>query len=372
MTASDPTPDPTGRPAYVRYGPGVEVVEPGEAELFRRIAAVMIRAREHTAARYGRPVRASHLKALGLVRGTLTVAADLPPELAQGLFAAPGRYDAVVRLSHVPAEFLDDRGASTPRGMAVKLFGVTGPMLPGHEGRGTQDLVLDTGDAFNMPDAHAFLAAITATETAAFLPEAAKAAVSAASRGLNRAVRALGGDSLNLDFYGHPRLHPLGEAYYSQAPIRWGDHVAKLAAFPVHAPDPAVGVPDAPDGLRDAVAGWLGAHHAEYRIAAQLCTDLRRTPVEDAHVRWPEAESPYREVGRLVLPRQDAWDEARERAADALSFTPWHGLAAHRPLGQIMRARRFVYGALAEARGASPREPESVEAALTPAREAAA
>ena len=28
---------------------------------------------------------------------------------------------------------------------------------------------------------------------------------------------------------------------------------------------------------------------------------------------------------------------------DGLSFSPWHGLAAHRPLGSIMRVRQAAY-----------------------------
>ena len=358
--------------AFVRYGPGVEVIEAGESDLFRRIADVMLAAREKTEARYDRPVRASHLKALGLLRATLTVPPDLAPELAQGLFAVPTDYDAVIRLSHVPAEFLDDRGASTPRGMAIKVFGVPGPMLPGHEGAATQDFVLDTGAAFNMPNARAFLAAITGTEVATFLPERVKAGVSAAARAANKILNLAGADSLNLDFYGHPRLHPLGERYHSQAPIRWGDYLAKLAVVPAVAPPAEAGVPDAPDGLREAVSGWLAANDAEYRLMVQLCTDLAQMPVENAHAIWPEEESPFREVGRLRITRQPAWTKARERAADALSFTPWHAMLAHRPLGQVMRARRYVYDVLSRARGASGPEPESAEAALDPGRKSVA
>ena len=345
----------------------MEAIDPDEPALFERIAAVMIAAREKTQARYGgRPVRASHLKALGLLRGTLTVAPDLAPELAQGLFAKPCDYHAVIRLSHLPAEFLDDRGVSSPRGFAIKLFGVPGPMLPEHASETTQDFVLDTGVAFNMPDARAFLAAITGTEAAAFLPDGVKAAVSAASRGANQLLHLVGADSLNLDVYGHPRLHPLGEPYFSQAAIRWGDHMAKLAVVPVAAPPADAEVPDAPNGLRDAAVRWFAANDAEYKLCVQLCTDLDRMPIENPHVTWPEDQSPYREVGRLRIPRQPAWDDARERAADALSFTPWHAMAAHRPLGQIMRARRHVYAALARARGASEREPASAKAALAP------
>ena len=41
---------------------------------------------------------------------------------------------------------------------------------------------------------------------------------------------------------------------------------------------------------------------------------------------------------------QTAWSEARSAAVDdGMSFSPWHGLAAHRPLGSIMRVRKQAY-----------------------------
>ena len=64
------------------------------------------------------------------------------------------------------------------------------------------------------------------------MPQGVKQAVSTASRAANAALNAVGLDSATLDFYGHPKLHPLVEPYFSQAPIRYGDHVAKLGVFP--------------------------------------------------------------------------------------------------------------------------------------------
>ena len=41
---------------------------------------------------------------------------------------------------------------------------------------------------------------------------------------------------------------------------------------------------------------------------------------------------------------QTGWSEARSKVVDGgLSFTLWRGLAAHRPLGSIMRARKRAY-----------------------------
>ncbi|MBN8469056.1 hypothetical protein JYJ95_21340 [Corallococcus exiguus] len=70
-----------------------------------------------------------------------------------------------------------------------------------------------------------------------------------------------------------------------------------------------------------------------------------------AHAQWSEAESLFQPVARLVLPAQDAYDPAMQDAVDeAMSFCPAHSLAAHRPLGGIMRARMAAYAAVGRAR----------------------
>jgi hypothetical protein len=56
------------------------------------------------------------------------------------------------------------------------------------------------------------------------------------------------------------------------------------------------------NGLRTAIVEYLRENPAEYEIAVQLSTDLKRMPVENANAEWPEYESPYRPVARLVLP----------------------------------------------------------------------
>jgi hypothetical protein len=75
-------------------------------------------------------------------------------------------------------------------------------------------------------------------------------------------------------------------------------------------------------------------------------------PVEDASVKWPEDLSPYRTVARITATSQDTWSSDKvRRVDDRMSFSPWHGLAAHRPLGSVMRARKDTYRASAKFRG---------------------
>ena len=78
-------------------------------------------------------------------------------------------------------------------------------------------------------------------ETGTRAPEGVQAAVSQAARALDGAVKAVNGESSPLlDFFGHVPHHPLAEPYSSQAALRYGDHVAKLAAFPATAAQAAL------------------------------------------------------------------------------------------------------------------------------------
>jgi hypothetical protein len=141
-------------------------------------------------------------------------------------------------------------------------------------------------------------------------------------------------------------------------PLRYGDHLAKVSVAPASLGLRALASDGFDPGndfsaLRDAVVAHFRDRPAEFEFRVQLCTDLGRMPIEDATVEWPEEESPYRPVARLTFPPQDAYSPPRRVFVDdALSFSPAHALAAHRPLGSIMRARLRAYGELAHFRRA--------------------
>ena len=80
----------------------------------------------------------------------------LPDELAQGLFQRKNSYPCIMRFSTVPRDILPD-SISTPRGLGLKVGGVGGPMLAGHQGHVTQDFVMVNAKTFPQPDASAFL-----------------------------------------------------------------------------------------------------------------------------------------------------------------------------------------------------------------------
>jgi hypothetical protein len=335
---------------YLRYAPDIEKPAEGEQETIDGIIKGMTQQSETVEAREHHAVRASHAKSSACVTGDLIIAAGLPPELAQGLFATPGTHPVAVRFAQGPGETLGDR-VSTHRGMSIKVFDVPGEKLLGHA-VDTQDFVLATGTTFPSGTAAGFLLDGTVIGKSTGLPEGVKSAVSSTMRTLNRALHAFGTESALADFFGHPYSHPLADSYFSQAPVRYGDYVAKLGAVPSTESQRALSEwrldpHQDEDGFRHATVAFFRQNEVVFELKAQLWADAERQPIEDASVDWPVSISPYRTVATLRLPRQDAYAPDRVRYFDeVMTFRPAHSLATHRPLGSVMRARLQVYQAL--------------------------
>ena len=336
---------------YLRYSDAIETIEADEQASIDGIIKGMTEESRTVEKSEGHAVRASHAKSTACVVGDLVVPDSLAPELAQGLFARPGTYRVAVRFAQGPGEHLGDR-VSTHRGMSIKVFGVDGEKLPGHESA-TQDFVLASGTTFPAGTAAGFLSQAKKIGMTVAMPEGVKSAASSLARGINTMLNAVGaGPSPTLDFYGHPFSHPLDETYFSQCPVRYGDHVAKLAAFTASPDQDALrdwtlDPHQDEDGFRHAAVDYFHRNDAVFEVRAQLWTDADTQPIEDASVEWPVVDSPYRTIATLRLPRQAAYGDARVRYFDdVMTFRPAHSLAAHRPLGSVMRARLQVYRAL--------------------------
>ncbi len=335
---------------FLPYAPELETVEPDEAETQEKLIEVFRGIIETTNADYGHAVRSVHAKSHAILDAELEVPADLPPAYAQGVFARTGTYRAIMRFSTNPGDILPDV-ISVPRGLAVKLLDVDGA-------GGTQDFVMAAGEAFVAPSPKAFLKNLKLLAATTDRVEGLKKAVSAVFRTAERGLEALGGESAMLKTMGGaPNTLPAADTMFTQAPIRFGDHVAKLQVVPASANLRAlegkeIDIAGREDALREEMNAFFVNEAGEWLIRAQLCTDVATMPIEDASVPWPQEESPYVAVGILRAAPQTAWSAERSRAGDdGLAFTPWHCLDAHRPLGAIMRARKPAYAESAGLRG---------------------
>ena len=358
----------------LRFEPSFETVPRDEEGTQRGLTEAMLTIARKTHADTAHGYRAVHAKAHGYLKARFEVLPDLPTPLAQGLFGAPASYDAVLRFSTTPGDILDDN-VSSPRGAALKVLGVPGDRLPGSETDSTQNYVLGNSPSFQVATAEGFLKQLRVLAATTGHAEPVKHVISVLSRNANAALEKIGQKSATLTtLAGQAPTELLGDSFYSQAPLLHGDYYGKVAVVPVSSE--LVALTDRPldlaghhDAIRESVQRHFRSCPAVWELRVQLGTDLGKMPVEDAAIEWPEDESPYVAVARITADPQETWSDGLCRSVeDYLAFNPWIGLAAHRPLGSIMRARQPAYVAAREYRGEvnhiAISEPADLRAAL--------
>lgn len=332
----------------VRYSPDVEDIQPDEPQTARDLAETMLSISEKTYADSGHAMRAVHAKSHGLLGATVEVLDNLPPELAQGIFAEPQHYDAVIRLSTTPGDLLHD-SVSTPRGMALKILDVQGTRLPGSEGSRSQDFVMVNGKEFNSPSGKAFLKNLKLLAATTDRMEGTKEVIATVLKTVEKALESVGGESAALKAMGgNPETHILGTSFFTQLPLRYGEFIAKIAVVPASANlkalvDAKVDTSKDPDVIRHETEKFFENETAVWALQVQLCVDIDAMPVEGIDT-WDEEKSSFVTVARITADPQAAWNERRAKIVDdGMHFSPWNGIVEHQPLGSIMRLRKLAY-----------------------------
>lgn len=279
--------------------------------------------------------RDAHRKTHGCVQAQLTVKPDLPPALAQGLFAQSGRYAAVVRFSNGSGRSQDDHDRDA-RGMAVKVLGVKGR---------TQDFVMTNHPVFFIHDAQDYTDFVRAMDGGLW-PQTGWAV-----------THLFDNVPLLIAFVSHPIDNPLHTQYWSTTASRLGAGQMKFSAKPCAGSvfdEAADHANPSPDRLSQNMRRQLASHPACFDFMVQPRTVPAHMPIEDPTVEWSEAESPFVTVATIEVPPQTPdLGEACER----LSFTPWHTLPEHQPLGSISRMRKVVYEEVSRLRHALNQQP---------------
>jgi len=300
--------------------------------------------------------RDAHPKHHGCVRAEFRVADEVPADLRHGIFAQPRSYPAWIRFSNGSPRIQPD-AKRDQRGMAIKLMDVPGDkILEAERHERTQDFVLASFPRFFITNVAHYVA---------FSRAAAK----------KPAFRLFGYYFARLPW----RLHEfralmaslqraadvLALRYWSQTPYRLGPHAVKYSARPIGDPLP----PDnraasaSPDFLREVMAERLRAGTATFEFLVQRQAD--GMSIEDSTVEWDEARAPFRRVATITIPPQDFESAAQMTLAEQISYTPWHSLPEHAPLGGVNRVRRVVYESISRLRhelnGVPRREPTSLD-----------
>ena len=112
--------------AFVRYSPDVEQNEP---DFERTLQMVLDDMKQHMRGSLktegiGLVVRNAHAKGYGLARGEFEILSGMPNEYAQGIYATPGKHEALVRFSNGSPHAGADARLGGATGLALKIFGI--------------------------------------------------------------------------------------------------------------------------------------------------------------------------------------------------------------------------------------------------------
>ena len=310
---------------------------PGEQEATRSIAQAITAKIESTHVSGSRPaLRDAHPRAHGCVRAVFEVDDPLEPELAHGVFQPGARYPAWIRISNGNSDSTRPDGESDARGIAIKLMGVPGPKLVADE-QGTQDFILINHPVFFVDDPQRYAKFFQRLNSPNPLVRLG-APLALGMKGLLIA-REIGASRI---------ANPLFERYFTMVPYRLGDDVSKRAVkFSVRPCVPRANEPDDnalqdPTFLRKAMRAALDQDAACFEFLVQPRTSTAMS-VEHSMVEWKESEAPFHKVATITIPKQTFDLPAQHQFCEQLSFSPWHALAEHRPLGVVNRVRKVVY-----------------------------
>lgn len=319
-----------------------ERIAPDEAQRYEAYARQFAEIQARKSRRWGAG-RTLHRKQLAAAQGSLEVLDGLPAFARHGLFEVPRDHEVWVRLSNGGLDRAADKVPDV-RGFAIRVFGVEGDSALDNGPIDHQDFTLINQEAFAFPGSAEFVDLVAAAangngELVKYIFR--RYGPLGGVRQLGKMVRVAG-----KSFSGFAT-----EMLYSTLPMANGPYAVRVRLVPA----PANGKPD-PAAREDWAADFaarLRRGPLHWDLQLQYFSSEDATPIEDASVNWP---TPYSTVARLMLPQQDLESEqARALAAkvEGSVFDPWQALREHRPLGDVQRARKVVYFASQQGRGAA-------------------
>jgi len=284
----------------------------------------------------GNARRDVHAKATGFLKAEFRVHETLPDNLARGVFVPGKIYQALIRFSNGSANAAESDNHQDGRGMAIKLLNVPGEkILESDRHATTQDFVMINHPVFFTNDPQSYLSLLQKAGSSNLL---AKMTIPFAL--------GLKGTALAMEIHHGKISNPLQTRYFSASPYQWGvgpdRQVIKFSVVPVSAAvDPMPDNPG-PDYLREAMQATLQKSTVGMKFLVQPKI-VDNMSVEDSTTEWQEAEAPFHEVATIHIPQQDFDTPEQNALGENLSFTPWHALPEHRPLGSLNRIRKIVY-----------------------------
>lgn len=310
---------------------GKEHFEPNEDRHIEKI----IQAFKHALPEYypaGKVKRMFHPKMHGLVEARFSVATDIEQRYQHGIFLPGVEYPCWIRFSNAKKKPAPD-SKKDMRGMAIKLIGVPGEKLvEQHVNDVTQDFLCVTSQTLQTRSVHDFQKSLSALMAGGF-----KLAWYALThvRVVIRSMKQISACN-NL----------LTTSFFSTTPYRFGNNetmVVKYAVIPQENQPVTPAVKKTGNFLKEQLINDLSHTDFYFDFMIQFQEDAKTMPIEDPTVKW---RSPFIKLATIKIPKQQFNSSEQQNYGESLSFTPWHCIKEHRPLGGVNRARKAVYIAL--------------------------
>ena len=285
-------------------------------------------------------LRDAHPKAHGCVRAEFKINETLPPLLAQGVFIPGKTYQAWIRFSNGSSNAKQADIKKDARGMAIKLLEVSGKNLS-DENSSTQDFIMINHPVFFANDPARYLSFMQDINSDKFLKKL-------------HIPFALGAKGTWIALNSRNKIsNPLQTRYWSMVPYQLGlgDH-RQAVKYSARACSTIVSpIPARPnrDFLREALRTSLQESDAcmEFLVQPRTSTSMS---VEDSMTEWKEDQAPFYKVATIHIPKQVFDTPEQNKFCENLSFTPWHALVEHKPLGGINRMRKIIYEQISRVR----------------------
>ncbi|MEO5648057.1 MAG: nuclear transport factor 2 family protein [Chitinophagaceae bacterium] len=283
----------------------------------------------------GGTLRQAHPKMHGCVHAEFTVESGLPENLQTGIFKTASTYPCLLRFSNANSKVQADAKKDI-RGMAIKLLNVPGEKLLINEQNATeQDFLLISHNIFvshNLAEFQKTIKAVTSGKILGYFLNPFHWGV------LFRTLKSF-----------KVCNHVLDISYWSTTPYQFGDITKAVKYHAKPSANQALAYEDtkSADYLRVNLAATLAKQDVYYDFFVQFQTDAELMPVEDPTVEW---KSDFIKCATIKIPKQVFDTPSQNALGENLSFTPWHSLPEHRPIGGINRGRKHAYEAMASFR----------------------
>ncbi|TXI16973.1 MAG: catalase [Nitrosomonas sp.] len=312
---------------FSSYVSGSQEITTDESKSIQDIAQIVERS-IRAEAENGFARRGAHAKAHGCVKAQFSVL-PLPDELSLGIFSEAREYPAWIRFSN-GAEKVQDDSVGDGRGMAIKLMHVD------RSPSGTQDFVMLNHPVFfvrNAADYVEFQKALAIDNPVKFFfPDINPLHFRLHELGIVMAIRS---KKVN---------NPLDAQYWSATPYRFSDSAMKFSTRPCNRTAPALSTDtSSANYLRQNMQAHLDREEACFDFMVQLRKRAAEMPVEDPTIEWSEKDSPFITVAKITIPAQRFNTPEQLKFCEDLTFSPWHAIPEHEPLGGINRVRKAVY-----------------------------